>query len=228
MENINLGKYSVAKSWDDVTLLQWQNYMRKVGEKEDNKVDVIDTIVAFSDIPKEILMQCPTDLFEAIVGHLKWLNEDFQREATDKVKINGETYLINIMEKLKVKEYLDVNTVIQADKYNYAMMFAILCRKPNEIYDDEFIAEKLPQRIKMYEQAPLSEVFGLISFFLLSYLEYENNFRNFSMVQEMHKEVEELVKNTRTLLRHMPFITLLHPQQIIRLRKLEKSLKNIS
>ena len=43
MEKIQLGKYKVAEKWEDVTLLQWQNYVRNASSKEDNSVDIIST-----------------------------------------------------------------------------------------------------------------------------------------------------------------------------------------
>lgn len=225
---INFGEYTVAKSWDEVTLLQWQNYVRKVAESEDNEIDLIDTVVAFSDIPKDVLLQCPTDLFETIVGHLKWLNDDFDKDPFDKVNIDGEDYIINIMEKLKVQEYNDVNTIIEADKFNYSMIFAVLCRKPNEVYNDDFISNVLPSRIKMFENLPVSKAYGLISFFLLCYLESSQVSQSYSMVAELNEEVAELARNTRSLLKHTDFTTRFNPRLIMRLRKLEKSINSIS
>ena len=43
MEKIQLGNYKVAEKWEDVTLLQWQDYVRKASDKEDNSVDIIST-----------------------------------------------------------------------------------------------------------------------------------------------------------------------------------------
>ena len=67
MEKIQLGNYKVAEKWEDVTLLQWQDYVRKASDKEDNSVDIISTLEAFSDIPRSVINQMPTDLFESVV-----------------------------------------------------------------------------------------------------------------------------------------------------------------
>ena len=227
MEKINLGEYHVAESWEDVTLLQWQNYVRQASNKEDNSVDIISTLETFSDIPRSVINQMPTDLFEKVIGRLKWIAEQPDQTPSQSVEINGETYLINVMEKLKVKEYLDLNTVIENDKFNYAMIFAILCRKQGEEYDDDFVADKLPERLEMFEQMNCVDGMKLISFFLTCYIELETRSQNSLVVKAIKQDAIELAKNIRSLLKPGVCTTLLHLPQIIKLRKLEKSLMKI-
>ena len=227
MEKINLGQYHVAESWDDVTLLQWQNYVRKASESEDNSLDIIGTLEAFSDIPRSVINQIPTDLFEKVIERLKWITEQPDQTPSQSVVISGETYMINVMEKLKVKEYLDLNTVIENDKFNYAMIFAILCRKQGEEYDEEFIADKLPDRLEMFENMNCVDGMKLIAFFLTCWVELETRSRNSLVVQTIKEDAQKLVKSIRSSLKPGVFTTVLHLREIIKLRKLEKSLKKI-
>lgn len=227
MEKINLGEYHVAEKWEDVTLLQWQNYVRKSSESEDNSVDIIGTLEAFSDIPRSVINQMPTDLFESVIGRLKWITEQPDQTPSQSVEISGETYTINVMEKLKVKEYLDLNTVIENDKFNYSMIFAILCRKQGEEYDEEFIADKLPDRLEMFEQMNCVDGMNLIAFFLTCFLELETRSRNSLVVQAIKEDAQKLVKSIRSSLKPMDYITPSRVRQILTLRKLEKSIKNI-
>ena len=227
MEKIQLGKYKVAEKWEDVTLLQWQNYVRNASSKEDNSVDIISTLETFSDIPRSVINQMPTDLFESVIGRLKWITEQPDQTPSQSVEISGETYTINVMEKLKVKEYLDLNTVIENDKFNYAMIFAILCRKQGEEYDEEFIADKLPDRLEMFEQMNCVDAMKLIAFFLTCFIELETRSRNSLVVQAIKEDAQKLVKSIRSSLKPMDFITPSKVRQILTLRKLEKSLKNI-
>ena len=227
MEKIQLGKYKVAEKWEDVTLLQWQNYVRNASSKEDNSVDIISTLETFSDIPRSVINQMPTDLFESVIGRLKWITEQPDQTPSQSVEINGETYTINVMEKLKVKEYLDLNTVIENDKFNYAMIFAILCRKQGEEYDEEFIADKLPDRLEMFEQMNCVDGMKLIAFFLTCWVELETRSRNSLVVQTIKEDAQKLVKSIRSSLKPMDYITPSRVRQILTLRKLEKSLKNI-
>ena len=227
MEKINLGQYHVAESWEDVTLLQWQNYIRKASESEDNSVDIITTLETFSDIPRSVINQMPTDLFEMVVERLKWIKETPDQTPSQSVEIDGDTYTINIMEKLKVKEYLDLSTVIENDKFNYAMIFSILCRKPGEEYDDEFIADKLPDRLEMFEQMNCVDGMKLISFFLICWVELETRSRNCLVVQAIKEDAQRLVKSIRSSLKPMDYITPYRVRQIMTLRSIEKSLKKI-
>lgn len=227
MEKIQLGKYKVAEKWEDVTLLQWQNYVRNASSKEDNSVDIISTLETFSDIPRSVINQMPTDLFESVIGRLKWITEQPDQTPSQSVEISGETYTINVMEKLKVKEYLDLNTVIENDKFNYSMIFSILCRKPGEEYDEEFIADKLPYRLEMFEQMNCVDGMKLIAFFLTCWVELETRSRNSLVVQAIKEDAQKLVKSIRSLLKPMDYITPSRVRQILTLRKLEKSIKNI-
>ena len=227
MEKIQLGKYKVAEKWEDVTLLQWQNYVRNASSKEDNSVDIISTLETFSDIPRNVINQMPTDLFESVIGRLKWITEQPDQTPSQSVEINGETYMINVMEKLKVKEYLDLNTVIENDKFNYSMIFAILCRKQGEEYDEEFIADKLPDRLEMFEQMNCVDGMKLIAFFLTCWVELETRSRNSLVVQAIKEDAQKLVKSIRSSLKPMDYIIPSRVRQILTLRKLEKSIKNI-
>ena len=169
----------------------------------------------------------PTDLFESVIGRLKWITEQPDQTPSQSVEINGETYMINVMEKLKVKEYLDLNTVIENDKFNYSMIFAILCRKQGEEYDEEFIADKLPDRLEMFEQMNCVDGMKLIAFFLTCWVELETRSRNSLVVQTLKADAIELARNIRNLQKPGVFFTVLHLPQIIKLRKLEKSLMKI-
>lgn len=227
MEKINLGQYHVAEKWEDVTLLQWQNYVRNASSKEDNSVDIISTLETFSDIPRSVINQMPTDLFESVVERLKWVTEQPDQTPSASVEISGETYTINVMEKLKVKEYLDLNTVIENDKFNYSMIFAILCRKQGEEYDEEFIADKLPDRLEMFEQLNCVDGMKLIAFFLTCYIELETRSQNSLVVQAIKADAIELVESIKRSLKPMGFTTLSHLREIFKLRKLEKFLNKI-
>ena len=227
MEKIHLGNYKIAKSWDDVTLLQWQNYLKKLNEKGTQELDIIDTLEAFSDIPRDVIEQIPSDLFDKVFGHLKWLGEDVTPEPSNTITIDGEIYQINHMEKLKVKEYLDLNTIMENDRFNYSAIFAILCRKPDEEYNQEFVADKFEKRAEMFENISAIEGMKLIAFFLTLYLESVRHSQNSLMVEKYKAELTELVKNIRRSVKLTDYFIPSKVQQIMTLRKLEKSLKNI-
>lgn len=229
MEKIELGTYTVAKSWDDVTLKMWSDYLRKINETENKQIDLIELLETFSDIPKDIIYQMPTDLFEKVMANLDFLTNDELNniQASSVIEVDGEKYQINAMEKLSVKEYLDSNTIIENDKFNYSALFAILCRKPNEEYNDEFNADYLEQRINMFDNIPISKAYSLIAFFLNCYVTSVILSQNSSMVDKVKEDLTKLVEHIENL--HSPTVlfTLSHPRQTMTIRKLKKSIKAI-
>lgn len=153
-------------SWDEITLKQYQD-IETLYDKNENAT-MIDILGVISDKTPKELKTLPFDVFEeTIMPQLTFLNEKpEEKEPTNKIVIKGETYFVNFMEKMKTGEFIDSQMVLQNDKHNYAMLLAILCRKQGEIYDDDFIANVLNDRVKMYEQQPITNILPIVAFFL--------------------------------------------------------------
>lgn len=122
----------------------------KIYEQEDR--DILDILALFSGRTKSELKQMPKEFIDTMLVHLQFMNTALEVEPESSIEINGETYKINYTEKLKFGEFVDVESLIKDDKYNYAALLGMLCRKDKEIYDDDFIADKLDGRIKMFEE----------------------------------------------------------------------------
>ena len=121
--------------------------------------------------------------------------EPVHQEPQSSIVIKGEKYVINIMEKLKAGEYIDTDTLIKQDKYNYAALFAILCRKEGEIYNDDFIANTLDDRIKMFEEQPVTNILPLVSFFTSCFLILHLPFQVYSAIQEAVNHTQKNIEN---------------------------------
>lgn len=227
MEKIDLGNYNIATSWDEVTLEMWEKYVRKASEAENNSVDVITTLECFSNIPRDVIHQIPTDLFEKILLNLQFAKDEPQSEPSNKIVIDGEEYIVNTMEKLKVKEYLDLQTVIENDKFNYTYMLAILCRKQGEEYNEEYIADKISKRAEMFSKASINQIMPILAFFLSLWAIYEIHSRSSIMASSIKSEATEFVKSIKSSLKPTDYFIPSKVRQIMTLRKLEKSIKNI-
>lgn len=227
MNKIDLGKYKLCTRWEDVTLEQWSRYTQLTAENKNKEIDILTTLEIFSDIPREVIYQIPYDLFAKVISKMKWLNEEPNITPSNKMKYKGDTYIINIMEKLKVKEYLDLNTIVENNKYDYPTIFALLCRKENEEYNDDFITNKFEERIEMMKELPVIKALPLISFFLHLWNEYAQHSANCLMAEDLKSVLIEQVRSIRTSVRLMDYIIPSRLQQIMTLRKLEKSLKKI-
>ena len=146
---MNFGEWKIADKWEDVSLRQFTELMKL----NDNGIkDVRDVIAILSDHTKDEINLLPIDFIESMMARLTFLNKAPEVNNSNEIEIDGEVYFVNVMEKLKFGEFVDVNSAIQSDALNYASFLAILCRKKDEQYNDDFIADKLEERIEMYNK----------------------------------------------------------------------------
>lgn len=164
----DFGQWFIPESWDEITLEQFQKIMALTNE-EGKTTDIIELLSILTGKDKASVQQLPAEFVDSLLARILFLNQTPQAESSNKIEIDGEVYLVNVMEKLKMGEYVDVNTALEGDKENYANILGILCRKENEIYDDDFIANKLDDRIEMFKQQPITKILPIITFFLNLY-----------------------------------------------------------
>lgn len=223
---MNFGKITIATKWSEVTLKQFGEIMR-IYKDEENKNNILDIIAVMTGRDIKELRLMPTDFINTLIEKLAFMSEKLEAEPLDKLTINGDEYVINHTEKLKFGEFTDVETTLKADSYNYPALLAILCRKKGEVYDDDFIANELDNRIKMYEELPITEALHLINFFLVLEQRYIAYSLKSSAVQEAKAQVESLVQSTENLVKSGAGKRLNGIYARIKLRKLKKQLKNI-
>lgn len=220
----DFGEFTVPEKWEDINLKKFQQIMR-LYESSENKPDIIDLISIITDKDKEIIKQLPMDFIDKIMVRLLFLNEPIKCNDSNKITIDGEEYIINHMEQLKFMEYVDVNTLLDNDKLNYAGILSILCRKKGEIYNDDYINNVLPSRLEMYEKQPVTNIIPLIGFFLLLSNSFEARLQSYLM--EGKSQINLLLKDIEDSLKNMGFkkYSMIYP--MIRLRKLKKLVNNI-
>lgn len=221
---IDLGKWTTPKSWDELTLKQFQAIEEYYSDKDKN-FDVREVLELFTDHSKEEISQLPIDFVDKLLNELTWLHESPKwGEPTNKIELDGEKYQVNVQEKLKTGEYIAVDTVLKSDKHNYAAIMAILCRKEGELFDSKFENEVLGDRIQMWEKTPVTKVMPIISFFFELWLVSQKNTQLYSMVEEAisltRQDIENSHKDGALSKRSMK-------SAMKKLKKLEKSIKSI-
>lgn len=220
----NFGDFIVPEKWEDINLKKFQQIMR-LYESSENKPDIIDLISIITVKDKEIIKQLPMDFIDKIMVRLLFLNEPIKCNDSNKITIDGEEYLINHMEQLKFMEYVDVNTLLDHDKLNYAGILSILCRKKDEEYNDDYINNILPKRLEMFENQPVTNIMPLIGFFLLLSNSFETHLQ--SCLTEGKYQINQLLKDIESSLKNMGFRKYSMIWQMIRLKKLKNLAKNI-
>ena len=148
-DSYNFGEWNCPESWDDITLKQFQEINQYYADK-DKRFDIREVIHILTNKTFDEVNSLPAEFLEVIMDKLSFVTtEPEQKEPTNKIEINGETYQINFMEKLRSGEYIAVEMTTKDDAQNYAGILAILCRKENEIFDSTFENEILPSRVKL-------------------------------------------------------------------------------
>lgn len=221
---IDLGKWTVPTKWEDVTLEMFQKIEKYYSDK-DKDFDVREVLDIFTDHTREEIDQLPIDFTDKLLNELSFLKEQPEYgDASPKIKIDGEEYCINVMEKLKTGEYVAIDTILKSDPHDYISILAVLCRKNGEIYDSKFEAEVFEERQKLFAKQPIMKIMPLISFFLSLYIVRKTHFLLYSEVEEGLNIIQQNIDNSENL---GVFKRRSLNSQMKKLRKLLKSNKSI-
>lgn len=200
MENIiDYGSVVVPTDWTQITLKMYSDIEKYYEDKEDN-FNVIDVLDILIDKDRDYIQSLPAEFLDTILTHLVFLSTTPEvGEPTNKITIDGEEYSINFMEKLKVGEYVAVDTVLKADKHDYSSILAILCRKKGEIYDSRFEAEEFEKRKEMFEKQSVTKILPIIGFFLNLFIVLERHSQLFTVVEEGINLIQQNIKNSEKI-----------------------------
>lgn len=220
---IDYGKISIPTSWDEITLKQFSDIERYYADKE-KQFDAREVLHIFTNKTIDEINELPIEITELLMSKLVFLQERPKDvKPSNKIKIDGEEYVINVMEKLKTGEYVSVDTILKGDKYDYASILAVLCRKKDEVYDSKFEAELFDSRREMFEKQPITKILPIIGFFLNLYIMLEIPTQLSLVVEEelnrIQKDIEISQRLGASKKRYLKW-------RMKRLRKLLKSSKS--
>lgn len=219
---IDLGTVTIPTNWDEVTLLQFQDLQRIY---KDEDFDIRKILTIFIGKTEDELNGMPVEFLDIMLDKLKFLYEKpLQQEPSNEMEIDGEIYKINYQNKLKVGEYVAAEMVLKDDKYNYAGLLAVLCRKENEIYDSKYENEILEDRIKLFQNQPITKVLPIIDFFLRLSMTLQLPIALSTEAEELINRSVQTIKTLQTnghLSKHSM------RQHMKTLMKLKESIKNI-
>lgn len=224
MDNIDYGSWTIPSSWDEITLKQFQDIERYYDDT-DKKFDAREVLHIFTNKTVDEINALPLELTEILMNKLLFLQTppNFGEPAAS-LEIDGVKYIVNVQEKLKLGEFVAVDEVLKSDKFNYAAILAILCRKSGEIYDSKFENEVLPSRISMWEKQPVMEVMKIVAFFLNCYIMLETPSQLSSVVEA---EINHTQKRIETLRKNGDLSVLSTKRLMRKLKKLKKSISSI-
>lgn len=195
----DFGKWNVPTKWSDITLKIYQE-IEKYYEDKENGFDVRDVLHILTDKSEDEINELPAEFLDTILTHLIFLTTTPEvGEASNKIVVDGVEYKINVMEKLKLGEYVAVDTVLKADKHDYASILAILCRKEGEIYDSTYEAEVFDKRKEMFEKQPVTNILPIVSFFLDLYITLETPSQLYTQVENAISHIQQTIDSSQKI-----------------------------
>ena len=221
----DFGEWKVPSSWDDLTLGKFQELERLYDGDEERKFDVRDVLDLMTDRTKDEINELPIEFTDSLLRKMYWLHEqpDFGKPS-NKITIDGVQYTVHNENEMKFGEYVALDTALKGDKHNYAAMLAILCRKDGEVFDAKFENEILPSRIEFWKNVSVMKVMPIVSFFLeLSSMSLQVS----QLSLEIQEGINHILKHIETSKRNGVFSALYTKWQVRKLKKLQKSIKNI-
>ena len=223
----DFGEWKVPSSWDDLTLGKFQELERLYDTEDGNerKFDVRDVLDLMTDRTKDEINELPIEFTDSLLRKMYWLHEQPQfGKPSNKIIIDGVQYTVHNENEMKFGEYVALDTALKGDKHNYAAMLAILCRKEGEIFDAKFENEVLPSRIEFWKNVSVMKVMPIVSFFLeLSSMSLQVS----QLSSQVQEGINHILKHIETSKRNGVFSALYTKWQVRKLKKLQKSIKNI-
>ena len=224
IEVTDLKEWIVPTKWDDITLKKFIE-LEKYYSENDNKFDVREVLHILCDKTIDEVNALPLYFTDKIVDKLSFLENPVEHsESSPSITIDGEKYSVNIMEKLKTGEFLAVDSILKNDRFDYASVLAVLCRKEGEIYDSKFEAEVFEERKKLFSKQPIVKVMPIVNFFMKCYTVSMTPILLSSILREEIRQERENIQN----LRRNGALSIFSTKCAMRtLQKLEKSISSI-
>lgn len=219
---IDYKEWNVPTKWEDITLGQFEEIQKFYEGEEERKTDVREIVHILCNKTVDEVNELPAEFLSNILDKLSFTTEKPEiGENTNKIEVDGETYSVNVMEKMKTGEYVATEMILKNDKNDLAGILAVLCRKEGEPYDSKFENEILPERKKMFLNMPVTKVMPVCGFFLDLWMASEGVSRLYSAVEENINRIAQNIQSSRKLgLGRKLYIKW-------QMRKLRKSLKSI-
>lgn len=219
---IDLGEWKVPTSWDDITVEKFSE-LERFYEGKDDDFNAIDVLHILTDKTADEVRALPIDFVEKMLEQMEFLQTVPQTDKpSNQIEIDGEKYTVHTERQMKTGEFVAVDTVLKADRHDYASIMAILCRKDGEEYDSKFENEILPDRIELFKKQSILKILPVISFFLSCWAISIAPSQLSSLIEEELNHTLKNLENSRSVgvfkKRYMKW----------RMKNLRKSLRSIS
>lgn len=190
----DFGRITIPTRWEEMTLGQFEDLMRASDGNTEN-LGTLKILSILTGKDEEYIKGLPSEFVQTLISHVMFLSTEPKEyeKPKNEIKVGGDRYVINFMEKLSFGEYLTVVELLKNDNYCYSKILAVLCRREGEKFDDDFENNVYKNRADMMNGLPVTTVMPLIAFFLNLYLTSSPAFQ---------KSLTDAKRTTNQLLRH--------------------------
>lgn len=151
---------SIPQSWEDIKL---GDYERWFTLEPRNRIEQVQLVANICGIDSEILLDNPTQLFDTVYDIVRFAFDNYDREPTHSILIDGQVYEIAQTENLTLAEWVDIENVFESgSESRLSDVLSILCRPVGEAY----YAEKCDARKPFFKNMPMDRAMPLLAFFL--------------------------------------------------------------
>lgn len=170
----------VPTSWQDIKVRDYETFYM---DKPETTSERIELIAKICKTEASILRSWPAEIFNTIVDKCDFIFKETNAEPCPSIVVNGKTYIVPIEEKLSLGAYVDADEVQKSGEAVISNVLAIVCRPAGEEYDHENNEE----RAVMFADLPVSQVLGVLAFFLLCktmLIKHTSAYKNLAQVVE--------------------------------------------
>lgn len=194
MVKIEINEYlvNVPQGWYEIKLSDYERYYKDKPETPRGQVDYIAKILKVEPV---ILLEWPAEIFTLITGTLGFLFKDNPVQPSPAILINGVRYVVPIEDKISLGAWVDAEEIQKGADSVLSNLLAIVCRPVGEKYDHT----KNEERAAMFGALPVSEVLGVLGFFLKCESELDKLTKVFTSLRQL---IDLLPRSIKPSLKH--------------------------
>ena len=177
--------YDIPTQWDDVTVDKFIEIVKLDEKKHINDLEkVMELMNILTTIPKDDVELLPVESFMEIQNNFSFVKTDVDKKMKDSIVIDGEEYFVkNDFNDLTMGESITIETLLkEADNPMYILdkMLCLFLRKKKENGKlESFKTTFLTDRIDIFRNAPITEVYNNLIFFSNGVDILENSMKDF-------------------------------------------------
>lgn len=192
----------LAKSWDDVTISQWQEISNIQADTDIAKY--IETISILADCDPEEIRQMGIREYQSLQKETVYLSEPLKNEVKLKIEIDGKKYgMIPHLDFITAGEWIDAETWKDQPVDNLHLYCALIFRPITKEDGDEYEIEKhkpegFMRRAELFKnKLSITAVYGSVLFFSSAAVKFMEVLAAY-LDQEGKTKKKKIVTKTKT------------------------------